>query len=472
MRFDALAWLSLVLALPASAGSEDPQPVISIGGRDFFSWQEYASSPEFIELGLHCKTRVSIPETEALPSDCSYTMTNPTFEYDPTVVYEIPIVFHVIQKLDGTGFIPMSLILSQVDILNEDFLALPGTNGANGNDAAIQFVLATTDPQGNPTTGVTYSMNDQWFADGGAYFETLAWDTNRYLNIYTNNASGNLGYVPDLPQGNVAGQKFDRVVMLWACVGANAPIGPPFDQGRIGTHEVGHYLGLYHTFQGGCTDPNQCYTQGDRICETLPEAGPNNGCIDNPPTCGDPDPILNYMDYTNDICMEEFTLEQVRRMRCSMEFYRPQLFTVIGGPNASTYCTAKKNTENCLPQIAFAGTPSESYAGPFNLMAERVLNNKNGLLFYGIGRNNLPFLGGTLCVQTPIRRTTVQNSGGNPPPDDCSGTFVFDMNPLIQLDLDPQLFPGSTFNSQYWSRDPLSSFGASLTDAAEATILP
>jgi hypothetical protein len=63
------------------------------------------------------------------------------------------------------------------------------------------------------------------------------------------------------------------------------------------------------------------------------------------------------------------------------------------------------------------------------ISASNVLNNKNGLLFYGSnGRNALPFQGGTLCVKTPVRRTPAVNSGGNPPPNDCTGNFSLDMN--------------------------------------------
>ena len=102
------------------------------------------------------------------------------------------------------------------------------------------------------------------------------------------------------------------------------------------------------------------------------------------------------------------------------------------------------------------------------------LNNRNGLLFYGYGPNNVPFLGGTLCVAPPLRRTAVQNSGGNPPPNDCSGTFSFDFNQQIQSGVDPFLVAGGQANAQYWSRDPLipDGSGASLSDAVGFEICP
>ena len=450
-----------------------PRDVIQVAGQSFASWQAYTQSPLFKQAGLRCASKLQ-PKTQfaLAPSDCSFASTNPTAAYDPVVVYEIQVVFHVLQNTSGTGFLSAARIQSQIDILNEDFLAIAGTNGANGNDAAIQFVLATTDPDGNPTTGITYNTNNNWYNDNGAYWNSLAWDTNRYMNVYTNTASGALGYVPDLPQGGLAGQNNDRIVMLWSSIGANGPIGPPYNQGRTLTHEVGHYLGLYHTFDNGCGSAASCYTSGDRICDTERESGPNFGCTGNGQSCSSPDPIRNYMDYSDDLCMEEFTPEQVRRMRCTLENWRPQLATVVnGGGGANVYCVAKLNSEFCLPQISFSGAPSAT-GGSFALTADMVVNNKNGLLFYGYTAANVPFQGGALCVQPPLRRTSIQGSGGNPPPNDCSGSYAFDMNAWIQSGVDPLLTSGVSFNAQFWSRDPASTFGTGLTDAVQATIQP
>ena len=106
--------------------------------------------------------------------------------------------------------VSLAQVQSQIDVLNEDFLALAGSNGADGTDIQIQFYLAEVDPNGNATNGVTYSNNTSWYNDSGSYWNSLAWDTNRYLNIYTNSAGGFLGYVPDLPQGGIAGSNSAR----------------------------------------------------------------------------------------------------------------------------------------------------------------------------------------------------------------------------------------------------------------------
>ena len=81
-------------------------------------------------------------------------------------------------------------------------MALQGSNGQSGTNSKIQFVLASEDPQGNPTNGITYTSNSNWFNDSGNYWDSLAWDPSRYVNIYTNTADGYLGYVPWLPQNH------------------------------------------------------------------------------------------------------------------------------------------------------------------------------------------------------------------------------------------------------------------------------
>jgi hypothetical protein len=324
--FTALAVLTVLCgALPALA--DDP---IIIDGWEFSSWQEYVNSDYFKEAGKRCATPslTDIEIERGVPGDCSLNNTNVQPEYDPVEVATLQVVVHVITNTSGTqGNISDPMVESQIEIINEDFLALAGTNGEDGNYAALQFELASVDPDGNPTNGITRSANTTWFNDSGQYWNSLAWDTNRYVNVYTNLAGGNLGYVPNLPQGGIVGFNSDRVVILWSAFGRNAPIGAPYNQGRTLTHELGHYLGLYHTFQGGCqpASPPSCYQRGDTICDTNAESGPTWGCPVSQSSCSTPDPYHNYMDYSNDLCMTEFTVEQVNRMRCTLEHYRPDL---------------------------------------------------------------------------------------------------------------------------------------------------
>ena len=311
-------------------GAPGQEPVITVDGVDFFDWQDYTHSSLFLSRNLRCgiadgeQLAANAPQLRA-PSDCTFSSTTIVPEFDPAngIVLEIPVVWHILSNTSGTGNMPDQRIFDQMDILNEDFRAMAGTPGAGGTDIRIEFYLADTDPSGNPTTGINRITSNSGFADSGDYWTANSWDTTRYMNVYTNQASGALGYVPDLPQG-VAGAANDRVVCLYTAVGRSAPIGPPYNQGRTMTHEVGHYLGLYHTFQSGCASGN-CYTVGDRICDTNAETSPRFGCPTGQQSCGNLDPITNYMDYTDDTCMEQFTPEQANRMRCSLDGYRPDL---------------------------------------------------------------------------------------------------------------------------------------------------
>ena len=139
------------------------------------------------------------------------------------------------------------------------------------------------------------------------------------------------------------------------------------------------------------------------------------------------------------------------------------------------YCTAKVNSQGCTPQIGSVGSPSASGPNPFDITAAMVINDKNGVLFYGLGGAiAVPFQGGTLCVQPPLRRTAPVNSGGNPPPDDCSGLYSFDFNARIQSGVDPFLVPGALVSVQYWMRDGAQAdgTGVGLTDAIQFRICP
>ncbi len=297
-------------------------------GHTYSSWQELHESGYHSFNETRCgATSLDFGNVERLRggADCTFNRTTINPDYDPSVAkYRIPVVVHIIESNSGTGAMPDSRVHSQIEILNEDFQAMAGSNGEEGTDAQIEFYLATVDPDGNATDGITRSTSTTWFNDGGAYYNTLAWDTNRYLNIYTNNGGGALGYVPTLPQGGIAGSRSDRVVILYSTFGRNAPYAP-FNLGRTVTHEVGHYLGLEHTFSGGC---NNSYTSGDLIMDTNPESSPTFGCPGSRTSCGSPAPFHNYMDYSDDRCMNQFTPEQNNRMRCSLINYRPNLYTV------------------------------------------------------------------------------------------------------------------------------------------------
>jgi hypothetical protein len=332
--------------------------------------------------------------------DCDYNQTNPSGTYAPTSLLRIPVVVHVIQNTSGTGNLSDTLVQSQIAVLNEDFRALPGTTGAGGTDSQIEFYLATVDPNGAATNGIVHHTSNSWFADSGNYWSTTAWDTARYLNIYTNQASGALGYVPDLPQGgSVLGTTADRVVIEYGAFGRPGIGGAPYDRGRTATHEVGHYLGLFHTFDSGCGSASSCYTTGDRICDTASEANARFGCPGNATSCGTADPIHNYMDYTDDTCMTGFSPEQVRRIRCTLVSYRPQL-AQPAGPIASAVSRPGAGNLNTsliasVPHLGSnASTTVLTFGTGFQVAA-----------VYGcVGATTMPFQGYTILIDT----TTLQ----------------------------------------------------------------
>jgi hypothetical protein len=284
----------------------------ALGNYAFTDFGEYVQSNFFVEHGLRCGAD-RLPQFLALgtSADCNGSNTTIKTEYNASggVVYTIPVWVHEIRNTSGNaGVLNASQITSQITALNAAFAA-----------HGIQFTLA----------GTTLSKRTQWYNDGGTYYNTLARDVNNNLNIYTNTASGNLGYSYVPSGGGVVGNKFDRVVIYYRAMGNPGTYGAPYNEGDTTTHEVGHYLGLYHTFQGGCASASGCANNGDLICDTQPEQTAHFSPCTDPNTCGNPDPIHNFMDYSDDNCMFEFSANQQNRMRCTIANIRTRIPTSV-----------------------------------------------------------------------------------------------------------------------------------------------
>ena len=316
-------------AFPESQG----EPIV-VRGVEYPSQSDYFNSDHFKNIGGRCGTPdprefPASDMAEGVPADCTMNSTTINSDYEPGPVFLIPVVVHVISNTSGTGNISDLMVQSQIDILNEDFEALIGTPGEYGTNTAIRFVLADTDPGGQPTNGIDRVQNNSYYACAYPCVTmktALSWDTTRYLNLYTTDGDGLLGWAT-FPQ-QTAGQAHDGVVVLWSAFGRNSPASP-YNQGRTATHEIGHYLGLFHPFQSGCGSAAACYTTADLICDTPPDGNQTFNCVPGT-SCGSyPIPIENYMEYTNDTCMELFTPEQGNRMRCSAVNYRPSLYTEV-----------------------------------------------------------------------------------------------------------------------------------------------
>jgi hypothetical protein len=370
--------LSMWLAV-AGAEAADPEPAgratapvteVEIGDLTYSELGEYQQTQAFRQSGGRCGTipRLSSSAAALLAvSDCSMTQSDNLNDYPPVSTYYVPVWFHVIRKDDGvTGDVSDALLESQIEVMNEDLLAMAGTPGANGVNTRIEFYLA----------GVSRYDSTAYFdecfyvgcsqANGANSNEAFKNALNRrpdlYLNFYTKawpDRPGLLGYATFPAEDAEAAR--DGVVINWRNVGRDAPAGAPYDQGRTGTHEVGHYIGLFHTFQSGCGTAGSpgCYSSGDLICDTNPESTEHFGCTASN-TCTSADPIENYMNYTDDTCMEEFTAEQARRARCSIVNYRSTMLTV----------TSLRSSGKIYVDGAYLGTELGTSASPFNTVRE------------------------------------------------------------------------------------------------------
>ncbi len=323
-RFVILVLAIGVLGLSSPTIADDDGYVID--GMRFDSRAQYLNSDYFRDMGRRCGTPspedIQLPEgSDFLQLDCTMVSTtiNPT--YNPGDTLEIPVVVHVISRTNGVGDITTAQVESQIDILNEDYMAVAGTPGAPGTMTGIRFRLEAIDR-------VT---SDAYFTCSypcNAMKSALSWDTNLYLNVYTTDGDGLLGWAT-FPQQS-AGASNDGVVCAWDAFGRNSP-AVPYNQGRTATHEIGHWLGLFHPFQSGCgvATPPGCYSSADLICDTNPDYPEHYYCTPDATCGGYAAPIENYMEYTNDTCMDNFTAEQMNRMRCSVLTYRPDVYEVV-----------------------------------------------------------------------------------------------------------------------------------------------
>ncbi|MEZ4684942.1 MAG: M43 family zinc metalloprotease [Bacteroidia bacterium] len=235
-------------------------------------------------------------------------------------VVTIPVVVHVIYyRRSSVQNISDAQIQSQIDILTEDFRRT-NTDASQTRaefagvavDTEIEFCLATVDPNGNSTNGITrtssrtrtWGLNDQMkFSSNGGHD---AWPASDYLNIWVCDiSSGYLGYA-QFPGGPAA---TDGVVIDYAYFGNIGTATAPFHLGRTGTHEVGHWLNLRHIWgDGGCS-------VDDFVGDTPLSDAPNYGCALSHASCGSTDMVENYMDYSDDACMNVYTFGQKLRMQ-------------------------------------------------------------------------------------------------------------------------------------------------------------
>ncbi|MFK7776149.1 MAG: M43 family zinc metalloprotease, partial [Saprospiraceae bacterium] len=297
--------------------------------------------------------------------------------------YTLPVVVHIVHQ-NGAENIADAQIFQAMQDLNDAFENVGYYDQGTGVNTQIEFCLATQDPDGNPTDGITRdnsSLTDMVLETEDIALKDLnRWDPLRYINIWvvkeinsSSFGSGVAGYAY-FPTSH--GQPEDGLVV------EAQRFGDTQSNSAVHVHEMGHYLGLYHTFQGGCPN-DDCLADGDRVCDTPPDQTtaaapcgfPQNSCSTDV-NAGDPnnlftsdedDMIENYMDYGDLVCYSAFTAGQTERMVFSIQNIRQSLLGSVAcldpcpvGITASF--TANATTVDIGETINFTNT-STNYDG-------------------------------------------------------------------------------------------------------------
>lgn len=259
----------------------------------------FESQEDFINSGRRCANNIQPADAALMEDDFHARIMEQGL---PEVTGgTINVYFHVINKGTGVsnGDITTTMINNQMTVLNNAYAPW-----------GWRFNLVSVDR----------TTNSSWFTGCYGSYETtmknaLRKGTAKDLNIYTCAPSGGiLGYAT-FPSSYTSAPKKDGVVLLYSSLPGGT--AAPYNLGDTGTHEVGHWMGLYHTFQGGCTG-------GDYVSDTPAESSAAYGCPTGRNTCSTAgnDPITNFMDYTDDSCMYQFTAGQDARMDAQYTTYR------------------------------------------------------------------------------------------------------------------------------------------------------
>ena len=274
------------------------------------------------------------------------------------LVYRIPVVVHVIHNNRSLSIggetnqnISKEQILSQLKVLNDDYRnkMSPQNFNSNGSDVELEFFLATKDPEGKPTSGIIRVFNDQADYDLNSELEFVSslsyWDSKKYLNVWVLALTdgylgyGELPFLPSLGLEDQQNEKIDGIFVDYRNFGKGIGTStirndrPIYSYGRTLTHEIGHWLGLFHTWGDAFC--------GDDLVEDTPTTNSANQtkfCRDKFSNCGGirtRNLIENYMDYSPDSCMNSFTNGQKIRMRTVIEKFPNRRLVTLNGESMS-----------------------------------------------------------------------------------------------------------------------------------------
>jgi hypothetical protein len=344
----------------------------------------------------------------------------------------IPVVVHVVYNPNSPEQnISEAQIRSQIDVLNRDFrkqnsdiASIPKVFQPLAADARIEFVLASTDPNGNPTNGITRTATTatgfidddrvKSAATGGAN----PWPSDRYLNMWVCQLSGGLLGYAQFPGGPTA---TDGVVITHTGFGTTGTAAAPFNLGRTATHEIGHWLNLRHIWGD---DGNGC-NGSDFVADTPNQAGPNTGKPNFPRvTCSNGpngDMFMNYMDYTDDAAMFMFTAEQVIRMQAVLDNERSNIGTTSTTPLSLRAISSGGNSLYQLHKNGLIWKHTDTPCSGDSCPGWQKLDNNSATVAIAAGGNNLYQLHKNGLIW---KYTGISCSG-----DSCPGWQKLDNNP-------------------------------------------
>ena len=309
-----LSLLTALVAVAAAAATATPAGAHPLGASLVLPCSMAAPNAFAVDL--------AVPANSARAGDREPSAwKDPPIEEAPTTGHgkgfkaSIPVYFHVFT--DGAvGNLTDKQIQQQMSVLNAGFGGFEG-----GFYTGFSFKLA----------GVERINNPNWFYNlgyGSSVERTAKAATHQgdaaALNIWTTNGPGYLGFAT-FPSWYKRSPELDGIVLDYNSFPGGA-YGDAFSLGKTATHETGHWLGLLHTFQGGCND------KGDYVADTPAMLVPTSGCPAGKDTCPEPglDPIRNYMDYSYDSCYNQFTAGQANRMQDFYSYFRASGGTSVG----------------------------------------------------------------------------------------------------------------------------------------------